>query len=773
MLGSEEIGDVYITALDKEFSYIPRNIIGAHISQIQKEIQVLKPNVCLIVGENALQYLVGERGIKNWRGSVLWSNTLQTKCVITQNPDIRAGDISDFSDQVAIQWDIRRAGLHARTPNYEPKKRNLVVGRNSCDLLSFLRTYKRPYCSLDIETFHTFPLCIGMAFDSTSAISVPLFSIPELMKGFDISQNEIFEIWKLVADVLYDESIKKIGQNFKFDQKLLHTCQDGKAWVGLATRNFYFDTNLAMSTLYPELSSSLAFIASTLLEEPYYKEEGKGYNPKKDKFDRLLLYNARDAVVQFEAYERQIEELRAHNTVKFFFNHMMEYQRFYTRLESRGILLDADRQQALDLKYKEAQKNKERELFELTKEYIDKPINVNSPKDVPILLFEAMKLPKRASTDEDTLDALMRNVVKDKNQIRILELILEIRKIRKALGTYINCVPDHRGRICTNYRVSLETGRTSTNILKPPVTIEKYGLALQTISKHTVIGKDLRVGEDIRSLFIPDEGYIFVESDLSQAEARVVALLANDDRLLKMFKYKIDIHRVTSAWIIDACPNELLTQFFTAQDTDCISLRNEINSILKNRIDDEFRQVGKKGRHAANYDMGKGEAATQLAISEAKANVFLNKIHDTNPNIRGVFHKSVQEALAENNRTWYKPNGRRRQFMGKWGDKLFKEAYADIPQGTVSDHLKDAAITVEKRTNFIPLAESHDSFFGLCPLAIGEQYPFKHLDALIPIIREEMEKEIDFRNCTISRGKLIIPCDISIGEKNWKEMKKV
>jgi DNA polymerase I-like protein with 3'-5' exonuclease and polymerase domains len=291
------------------------------------------------------------------------------------------------------------------------------------------------------------------------------------------------------------------------------------------------------------------------------------------------------------------------------------------------------------------------------------------------------------------------------------------------------------------------------------------GLAFQTITKHGDIGTD------IRSLFIPDEGYILVEPDLSQAEARVVAILARDDKLLKMFQYGVDIHRVTSAWVLER-KIPLLDAFFSAIEPEkCWEIANELNRQMKEFTNDDERQKGKKFRHAGHYDMGKKEAASQIGISESKAAMALTKFHITNTNIKGVFHREIIDFLNHNNRMLTNPYGRQRQFLNKWGDELFKEAYAQIPQSTVSDHVKFAMIRIEKRVpELMILEESHDSYLGQVPILSGAQYPFKILDRYRDINKEEMEMPIDFKNCSLSRGELIIPTDLHIGKESWEKM---
>jgi uracil-DNA glycosylase len=744
--------------------------INDFIPQLHEEIRQLKPNAILALGNTALEACTGYRGIEKYRGSILTCNFSSSKVIPSIHPAslLHAeadGKLRSWKDITYIKWDFERAIKQSSFPDYNPPVRNLMVCRSALQLDRFLRKYEgEKYVALDIETFRTFPICLGIAFNHDEAISVPLFNFQSTNNLSGFTRSDVVSSWEMIAQLLYNPDIMKIGQNFKFDQRLLRTCYNDTTNFGFKVNSFFFDTMLAFRILYPELPSSLQFSTSVLTEEPYYKDEGKEYNPKKDKFDRLLLYNAKDAVVTFDVFEREYEELERRGLLEFFFKNVMPLHDFYSRIERRGIKRDNFQKNFLEEKYKARQLDLQGELNTLTEEYTPEPINTNSVGkngDVPKLLYGLMKIPARKSTDEKTLDALMRNSVKDPKKRRTIELILEIRKVKKTIGTYINSETDYRGRLLTGYRICLETGRTSTSILKPPVSTKPMGLAFQTITKHG------DVGEDLRSEFIPDEGHVFIEADLSGAEARVVALLARDERLLKIFKYDLDLHRITTVWIDGTAPDDLLGQFFGEDDRDKIlCLKQEITRILRERINDEARQVGKKFRHAANYDMGKRAASILAGCSEWRAGQILNKVHSTNTNIREVFHKEIIDVLNNNNRTLCSPHGRVRTFLNRWGDELFKEAYADIPQATVSDHLKFAAQRVERRARWIQiLQESHDSFLA--------QIPIGTVDLAGKIIKEELEIPIDFSKCSLPRGELIIPCEIKIGTKNWEVMEKI
>jgi len=249
-------------------------------------------------------------------------------------------------------------------------------------------------------------------------------------------------------------------------------------------------------------------------------------------------------------------------------------------------------------------------------------------------------------------------------------------------------------------------------------------------------------------MFVADDGFIIMECDASQAEARVVALLADDQETLRLFD-TTDIHTLTASWL-----------FSTPQE-----------NIKK---DDPKRFMGKTVRHAGNYGMGKRRLmldsnasarrfGINLTISEKEAGNILKIFHGKAPKIRNVFHVGIEGILKNNNRILVNPFGRRRKFFEQWGDKLFKEAYAFIPQSTVRDHCMQACLRLKAwrpKTRFV--VEAHDSITALIEK--------DELNDVAKRFKEEFEKPIDFSNCSLKRGSLVIPAEIKIGE-NYKDLK--
>jgi DNA polymerase I-like protein with 3'-5' exonuclease and polymerase domains len=715
----------------------------------------------------------GTSGILTWRGSILKTQNLDKKAIPTLHPAALLRAMKEQSNdgsqggldpryQYIWRMDLARAFEEATNPLFDIPNPHLEVVRDHVNLLRFFDRYRgQEIAAIDIEVIEAIPIGIGMAFNNWHGISVPLLDVMSWQNLEGISESELIRLWQILAQFLDGqlaghENVKIIGQNFKFDHNSLHNiCK-------MRIKNVYADIMIMAHSLYPEFEKRLSFHTSLWTRHPFYKDDGKTFKiGGRENIIKFLQYNARDAVVTrelFDCFWEQAGQMTPEGfpnwRQEFMFDYAMKLHDFYRRMESVGLKTNLDRQKELIVQYLVKMRDLEMDLRATSG--VDADFNFNSHPQVHALLFKkpgeegalpcSMGLPKRDSADEDTLVALAGNSCKTSDQKRTLELILDWRRTRKAIGTYFVAKADYDGRMRTGYRIcGTETGRSSTGIIKPPVRPIKCGLAFQTLTKHG------EIGPEIRSEFDADEGYYFVETDMSQAEARLVALLGDDEKTLDLFARKVDIHTLTASWIFGVPPEQ---------------------------ITPELRFIGKTTRHAGNYGMGKNRLmhivntdakkfGINISISEWKAGKILSAFHKFAPNIQGVFHPAVEEALRNNNRVLVNPFGRVRQFFGTWGDSLFKEGYAHIPQSTVPDHLRRAGMRVEGRlhdagiyplmTNFdsIFAIEAHDAFIAL----IKED----QVDAYVKLMHEEIERPIDFSRCTIKRGQIVIPAESKIG----------
>jgi uracil-DNA glycosylase family 4 len=729
--------ELYITTVSKQ--QIPGNNIkllrdiDEHVEYLIKELKSLNPKVIVALGNTALHALTGKTGIDLWRGSILRCSALPNIIVIPTYQLTNLLRTDSIIDAAVVQFDLERAKAESYKPQDLPY-RNLVVCKTSEQLYNYMSRHSgKSLVSSDIEVYRSIPVCTGFGFSPAEAISIPMFSEIWGVKFGNYPQSELARFWKVIDQVLRESEI--VGQNFKFDEAKL-------TQLGFRIPKFKADTMLMAATRSPELPKGLDFLTSILTREPYYKHEGKEFNPKKDNPEQLFLYNAKDCAVEYEIYLRLLEHLEQFGVKDFYFNFVHRLHALYLGIEREGVLVDENMRDTLRTKYQILREEKQEQLNAL----VGRPLNVMSPQQVAKYIYVDNKIRGfKGGTGEEIITQILANHTEKRPRFaEALMLILELRTIRKTLGTYIEAKPDYDGRMRTQYKiVGTETGRTSTVKYDPPMRVTSVGIAWHTITKHS------KYGSDIFAMYVPDPGYVYLEVDQSQAEARVVDLLAEDYEGLAEYG-KLDKHAKTARIVLELGPNFPITKASPE------------------------RFIGKTTRHAASYDMRKHRAmltintdakkyGINIRVSEWKAGQLLDRFHAAHPKIRNVFHKSVQEALNTNNRVLVNPFGRKREFLGRWGEELFKEAYAQIPQSTVSDLTKLIALNCRDQIHGIRIVmEKHDALGFLIPKAELEKYA--------RAIYKAGDIELDFANCTIPRGKLKIPLDFEVAYDNLKNL---
>jgi len=236
----------------------------------------------------------------------------------------------------------------------------------------------------------------------------------------------------------------------------------------------------------------------------------------------------------------------------------------------------------------------------------------------------------------------------------------------------------------------------------------------------------------IRRMFVPDDGKTFVNADLSQAEARVVAWLAGENRLMQVFTNGGDIHRRNAA--------------------------NIFRKAEKDVTKDE-RELAKRIVHASNYGMGPITFAKNAGVSVAEAKKLLNAYFSEYPRIK-LWHMSIENTLRKT-RTLTTPLGRKRTFFNRWDSTLLREAYAYIPQSTVADVLNVGlrrCYAEYRNTDTNILLQIHD--------AVLLQTPTPGVANVARRVKELLTIPIQ-----IGIQQLVIPVDVSIGP-NWGELEK-
>lgn len=735
--------------------------IEKQYEELATEISQLNPNVIVALGNTALYALTGKNGIDEYRGSIL-IGTNGRKVIGTWEPQLYYAEGDNWIPRI-IHLDLLRVQKQSFFKELRLPYRLLRVARSSSDLYEFIKR-KKPAkgikfkLSVDIEGKECIPVCIGIAFDEVEGLTVPLWNVKNISS---IPDSDLAQCWILLADLLEDEDAQIIGQNFKFDQDKINR-------LGFVIRRLYSDVFLKGFAINPEIPKNLAFFTSIYTEEPYYKNEGM----YEGDIEELFIGCSRDCCVTFEIDSKMDSDLDELGQRPFYENFLLKLHGSYLKTESYGFELDKKVRDELLAKYIAMTEKNRYDLWSI----VGTEVNTNSPKQVATLLYENFKIPAREGTGEEVLTQLLANVVKNTSHRRAIEIILEDRRVRKTISTYMMALPDYDGKMKSTYYLALDTGRTATGQQEPPIRPEVevinwingkkqkkvMGIAFQTMTKHGDIGAD------IRKQFIPEPGYVLINIDSSQAEARVVFLLANDEQALYDIDHH-DYHALTASW------------FFGGIEDDW--------SKKKWGYEHPIRFCGKTLRHACHLGASKNRAALTVntdarkykikdgngelfSITEGFAGQAIKIFHAKQPSIQQNFQGGVQEALRNNKMRLHAglpygieaTHGGLRTFYEKWGEQLFRKAYSYIPQRSISDNTKAAKIRIESELqNIRCLVESHD--------ALTFAIRINEVREVVPILQREMERPIDFANCSLSRRTLVIPSEVEIGD-NYMEFKK-
>jgi uracil-DNA glycosylase family 4 len=771
------IDDTYRTNV---FKYkLPENEFARHkemglsladaLLELHKELYAVDANCILGLGDPVLFALAGKSGkhnnISQWRGSI-FPNILGRKAVFTWHPahELHGSGEGTFKSwqKYVRKFDIKRAVEESADARCDLPQRLIHIAGSSADLYRFLEdNSEEPYCALDIESINHIPVCIGLSFRSWEAMVVPLWnnlpidvdnrkhpkkSYKYNLKVSTIPTADLSSIWKLLAQFLLNKlpfrktPCKKIGQNFKYDEAKLNN-------LGLYLDELFWDIQISAHCISSEMLKSLAFNTSIKTREPYYKMEGKEFIPQKDKIEVFFNYCGKDCCVTREIFDVDYKELQEIPYGMENATWRMGCHKAYSEVDKVGFATDELQRKDLIQKYVNRLVDLEVELFSICKEFgVTEPINVRSNPQVHKLLYITLNIPTRAGAGEEILTALMANVVKDKRKFRICELILEIRRVDKTLG-YLKAEPDYDGRMKTTFLITgTENYRTSTNALESPIRPINIGWAFQTVTKHG------DVGQDLRSILVADKGYVIVNIDQSQAEARVCSYLAGDLKTLKEYD-TIDKHAATAS------------KFFKGR------IEQYSKKVLGYECPERF--VGKTLRHAYHLGIGKREAMVNvntdarkykinMNISEWFAGKCLEELKKDTPLIEEVFHAEIQRLLYDDRRI-IGTYGASRYFYDDYGRDLWKGGYSFIPQQTVSDKTKQVLLKIIRHLwDVRVVVESHDALAML----IRERV----LDERIEQIQEWFNEPIDFSTCSIPRGLLHIPTEVEIGY-NYKDLK--
>ncbi|WP_455932042.1 DNA polymerase I [Parvimonas micra] len=448
---------------------------------------------------------------------------------------------------------------------------------------------------------------------------------------------------------------------------------------------------------------------------------GKGKN-KKTFFeleeDIIFKFISQNVFAISALYDIFIEKAKENNLISLYENVEKPLVKVLADMEKTGVLVDRNKIIELNEEYSKLAYLYEQKVYELAGEVF----NLNSPKQLGVILFEKIGLPvvKKTktgySTDVEVLEKLSK-------KHEIADYILKYRSLNKLISTYLDGILEYimdDGRVRTSFKQMITaTGRLSSvdpNLQNIPIRSEE--------------------GKNIRKVFVADKNKVFIDADYSQIELRVLAHLSKDSVMIDSFKNDLDIHYKTAS---------------------------EVFGIPINEVTDNQRRSAKAVNFGIVYGISDYGLSKDLNITRNEARQYIDGYLNTYPSIKNYMEQIVNKAKKDGfvttilDRKRYIPEINSKNFnIRSFGERI---ALNTPIQGSAADIIKLAMIKVYERlkiekVNAKLILQIHDELIVEC---------------------EESEKETVkkiLKNSMENVYKLDLPLKVDVCEgRNWYESK--
>lgn len=574
---------------------------------------------------------------------------------------------------------------------------------------------KQTSVCFDTETTGLNPLTaelVGIAFSWEAGKG---FYIP-----FPKDREQAQEIIEQLRPFFEAENIEKIGQNLKYDIKVLHK-------YNVSIKGKCFDTMLAHYLINPDMRHNMDVLAETYLNytpisiTELIGKKGKNQLSMRDvPLEQQTEYAVEDADITFQLAQHFRPELKEANTEELFNDIEIPLLHVLADMEQEGINLDKDFLNSLAKDLDNDIKNLELKIYKEAGE----EFNIASPKQLGEILFDKLKLvdkPKKTKTGQySTAEDVLSYLAKDHE---IIQSVLNYRGLSKLKSTYVDALPEQieesTGRVHTDYMQTVAaTGRLSSN-----------NPNLQNIPIRTERGRQ------VRKAFIPrNEDYTLLAADYSQIELRIIAALSDESTMIEAFKNGEDIHASTASKVFNV-PLEDVTR--------------------------EQRSNAKTVNFGIIYGVSAFGLSNQTDLSRAEAKELIETYYKTYPKLRNYISEQIE--FARENGYVQTVLGRRRYLKDINGSNAIVRGAAErnavnAPiQGSAADIIKIAMINIHKKLE-------EGKYKSKMLLQVHDELVFDvykpELEELKTMIKTEMENAY----------KLSVPLDVELGiGNNWLE----
>ncbi len=465
-------------------------------------------------------------------------------------------------------------------------------------------------------------------------------------------------VLKKLKPLLEDPSIKKIGQNIKFDFILLF-----KHGVNL---NSIEDTMLMSYVLDAgknrhnmDTLSEIHLNHKTISFKDLVGTGKKEINFSEVDVEKAKDYAAEDADITFRLYKKFFKSLKEEkmiNIYEFFEKPMIKILAF---MEIEGIKIDSKFLKILSSKFEKKIQKIQKEVFKIS----NKEFNIASPKQLGEILYNDLKIADLKKTKKGGF-ATSASVLEDLafKGHKFPQLILDWRQVSKLKNTYSDSLPEH---------INPKTKRVHTSFLLAATTTGRLASSDPNLQNIPIKSED---GRDIRKSFIAEKDHVLISADYNQIEMRILADLADVKELKKAFKKNEDIHSLTASQIF--------------------------NTDIK-KVNDDQRRKAKAINFGIIYGISQYGLAKQINVSNYEAEKFLNSYFAKFPEIKVYMDQTIKFCR----KSGYVNNifGRRSHFINindkNYNVRNFQERAAiNAPiQGSAAEIMRLAMIRLDKK----------------------------------------------------------------------------
>jgi DNA polymerase-1 len=533
------------------------------------------------------------------------------------------------------------------------------------------------------------------------------------------------DVLNKIKPLLEDPSIKKIGQNIKFDFIIFY--------MNGIILNSMEDTMLMSYVLDAGKNRHNMDTLSEihLNHKPIKFKELVGTGKKEINFseveiDKAKDYAAEDADVTYRLYKKFYKSLKSeklNNIYEIFEKPLIKILAF---MEIEGIKVDNKFLNTLSLKFEKKIEKIQKEIFKISK----KEFNIASPKQLGEIIYNDLKIAGLKKTKKGSF-ATSASVLEDLafKGHEFAKLVLDWRQLSKLKNTYSDSLPEH---------LNPNTKRVHTSFLLAATTTGRLASSDPNLQNIPIKTED---GRDIRKAFIAEKDNVLISADYNQIEMRILADLADVKELKKAFKNNEDIHSLTAS---------------------------QIFNIDIKKVDKDQRRKAKAINFGIIYGISQYGLAKQINVSNYEAEEFLNAYFAKFPEIKIYMDNTIKFCR----KSGYVNNifGRRSHF-NSINDKNFnvrnfqERAAINAPiQGSASEIMRLAMIRIDKKL------EEEKSIKSKMLLQIHDELIFEvkknEIKKMMKIIKNEM---ISVANSDYHSFSIPLTVDINSGN-NWGEL---